>query len=361
MNGRSFATGAITGFGSVIVNGVRFDDSVAAVADDDGNVGRSTDLKLGMTLEIHGDAIADDATGSHSIARAIVFGAALLGPVSAVDAATKTLVVLGQTVHVLDTTVLDDRLVGGFAGIAVGSVLEIHGQLEATTGAYSASRAGPSLAAAGFKIRGIVGSLDSVAKTFRIGGTSISYATVANVPVDLANGSLISVRLQTAQVAGNWVATRISSSKPRADDGDAARIEGAITAFTSTTQFSVNGIAVDASHAQFDKGMVGLVLGAQVEVRGVSSNGVITATRVTVESHQEVHDRGFELHGAVTALDAVAKSFVLRGVTVSYADPAVRFDDGGAATLAVGVQLEAQGTLSADGTKLLASRIEFGK
>jgi hypothetical protein len=32
----SFSSGAITGFGSIIVNGVRFDDSQARVTDDDG-------------------------------------------------------------------------------------------------------------------------------------------------------------------------------------------------------------------------------------------------------------------------------------------------------------------------------------
>ncbi len=355
----SFAAGTITGFGSVIVEGVRFDDSSAAVSDDDGNPGSTSDLKLGMTAEIHGGAISDDANGSHSIATAIVFGAALIGPVSAVDATARTLVILGQTVHVLDTTVLDARLVGGFAGIAVGAVVEMHGQLDATTGAYTATRIGPSLAPAGYKIRGVVANLDTTAKTFTMGGTLISYATVS-APADIANGTLLSVRLQTTQVAGAWVATHIAG-KPRVDDGNVARVEGAVTAFTSTTQFSVNGLPVDATNAQFDKGTSGLVLGAHVDVRGTSSNGVIMATRVTVESQQQIHDDGFELHGTIATLDPVAKTFVLRGVTVSYADPAILFDGGSAATLAVGVQLEVRGTLSADGTQLLAARIEFGK
>ena len=357
----SFAAGPITGFGSVIVEGVRFDTTGAVVTDDDGHPGTTDDLLLGMTAEVHGSAISDDADGSHSIARAIVFGAALIGPVSAVDPSTTTLVVLGQTVHVLDTTVLDARLVGGFGAIAVGAVVEIHGQLDPTTGAYTATRIGPSVAAAGYKIRGIVAGLDTTAKTFTMGGTLISYATATGVPADLANGVLLAVRLQTTQVAGAWVATHIVSARPQVDDGNVARVRGTVTAFTSTTQFSVNGIAVDATNAQFDKGSAGIVLGAQVEVRGTSSNGVIVATRVTVESAQQVHDDGFELHGTITTIDTTAKTFVLRGVTVSYADPALRIDDGSIATLAVGVQLEVRGTLSADGTQLLAARIEFGK
>ena len=42
----SYTQGAITGFGSVFVGGVRYDDSTASVADDDGNSkSRSGDRK----------------------------------------------------------------------------------------------------------------------------------------------------------------------------------------------------------------------------------------------------------------------------------------------------------------------------
>ena len=116
----SYAAGAIGGFGSVIVNGVRFDDSKAQVSDDDGSPATSSALRLGMRVEIQGGAVSDDGTGPRATANEIRFGSELLGPVSAIDTTTKSLVVLGQTVLVLDTTVIDDRLVGGFAAIAVG-------------------------------------------------------------------------------------------------------------------------------------------------------------------------------------------------------------------------------------------------
>ena len=356
----SFASGAISGFGSIIVNGVRFDDSTASVTDDDGTASSKDSLKLGMTAEVHGGAISDDGTGPRATASQIVFGAALVGPVASLDATAETFVVLGQTVQVLDTTVLDDRLVGGFAGISVGMVVEVHAQLDPASGIYTATRVGPSGAVAGYKIRGIVANLDTTAKTFTIGGTLISYASVAAVPADLANGLLLAVRLQTTQVAGAWVATRLSGAPLQMDDDNDARIDGSITAFTSTTQFSVNGIPVDASQAVFQGGTAGVVLGAQVEVRGVSSNGVIVASRVSIETHDAVKQTGFELHGAVTALDTTAQTFVLRGVTVSYASPTIEFKEGTAAQLAVGVLLEVKGTLSADGTQVQAARIEFG-
>jgi hypothetical protein len=356
----SFAAGPISGFGSVIVNGVRFDDSNAVVSDDDGTPSTKDALKLGMTAEVHGGAISNDGTGAKASASGIVFGAALVGPVSAIDATAKTLTILGQQVIVLDTTVLDARLVGGFAAITVGTLLEVHGTTDATTGAITATRLEPTAAAAGFKIRGIVAVLDTTAKTFTIGGTLISYASVPSVPANLANGLFVRVRLQTTQVAGAWVATRLGAAKPHVDDADEADLEGSITAFTSTASFSVNGIPVDASAATFPDGTTGIVLGAQVEVEGASSNGVVIARKVSIETHEAQRAAGFELHGAITAIDTTAKTFVLRNITVSYAATTIDFRHGTAATLAVGVQLEVRGTLSADGTMLQAASISFG-
>lgn len=357
----SFAAGAISGFGSVIVNGLRFDDSSAKVSDDDGRAADSSALRLGMRVEIQGGAVSDDGAGPRATAREIRFGSELVGPVSAVDAAAKSLVVLGQTVLVVDTTVIDDRLVGGFAAITVGSLLEVHGSRDAASGAITATRIEPTAAAAGFKLRGVVANLDSAAKTFTIGAALVSYAGVSPVPANLANGLMVRVRAQAAPlVAGALVATRIDVAAPRVDDANEAEIEGSITAFTSSASFSVNGIPVDASNATFPEGTTAVVLGAQVEVHGTSSNGVVTAIRVEVEDRAQRHAEGFELHGAITAIDTGAKTFVLRGVTVGYGGPAVDFRKGTEAQLAVGVRLEVRGTLSADGTMLQAMRISFG-
>jgi hypothetical protein len=215
------------------------------------------------------------------------------------------------------------------------------------------------MALAGYKIRGVVANLDTTAKTFTMGGTLISYGGVTSVPPDLANGLLLAVRLQTTQVGGAWVATRLGAGAPKMEDADEADLKGAITAFTSTTQFSVNGIPVDATNAQFEGGSAGIVLGAQVEVKGTSSNGVVIAKKVSVETHEDARAAGFELHGAITAIDTTAQTFQVRGVTVSYASPSVVFAHGTAAQLAVGVPVVVHGTLSADGTTVQATRIAF--
>ena len=357
----SFAAGRITGFGSVIVNGTRFDDSTATVANDDDEAQTSSDLKLGMMAEVEAGEITSDTMGSHGEAKAIHSRSAIVGPVDSIATDGKSLVVLGQTVDVTATTVFDDRLARGLGSITAGDVVEVFAMLDATTGHYTATRIEPKANATLFKLRGVVGSLDTMAHTFKIGTETISYGGLAadQVPADLANGLLVRVKLQMTQVSGAWVATKLKSAVRHMDDHDEAELKGLITSFTSTTQFSVDGIAVDATNAKFPDGTTGIVLGAQVEVQGASSNGVIVATKVSIETQEQDKLAGFELHGAITTLDTTAKTFVLRGVTVSYGGTAVVYVGGMESDLAVGRKVEVKGTPSTDGTKLDATTIKF--
>ncbi len=361
----AFAAGPITGFGSIIVNGVRFDDSSASISDDDGNSRRSDELRLGMVAEVESSGITSDDRGSHGKSKSIRFCSEIVGPVVSVAADGKSLVVLGQTVQVTATTLIDDRLVGGLAGLVAGtSVVEVHGLLDVATGVYTATRIEPKPNAPFFKLRGVVSNIDKTARTFKIGsGTeTISYdGILATVPAALDNGLMVRVRLQTTLVAGKWVAVNINSGVRKLDDHDEAELEGRISAstFAVDKKFSVNGIAVDAANAAFPKGTAGIVLGARVEVKGSAVNGVVIATRVNVEDDAEHDRREFELHGAISAFDGIAKTFVLRGLTVNFGGTGVEFRKGSAANLANGKKLEVKGLRSADGMTLTATRISF--
>jgi Domain of unknown function (DUF5666) len=360
----AYAAGPITGFGSVIVRGVRFDDSSARVSDDDDITRSSGELRLGMMAEIESAGITSDDSGSHAKAKEIRFGSEIVGPVFSVAADGSSLVVLGETVKITPTTLFDDRLVGGLAALVPGtSVIEVHGMLDVATGVYTATRIEPKTTAAFFKLRGVVSGIDKVAHTFKIGnGTeTISYDSIAaSVPAGLDNGLLVRVKLQTVKAGGQWVATLVAPAVRKVEDHDEAEVEGTVTASTFATdkKFSVNGIAVDATNATFPNGTDGIVLGARVEVKGSAVSGVIIATRVSIETEQEREAEGFELHGAISAFDAAGKTFVLRGVTVSFGAN-VEFKKGTVADLANGKQVEVKGARSADGTTLIASRINF--
>ena len=352
----SYTAGAISGFGSIIVNGVRFDDSAATVVDDQGHAIGHDALQLGSQVEIEGGRI-DRATG-RATAMTIRVGSELLGSVSAVDAAAGTLVLLGQTIEVGASTAFDDSLPGGLAAVAVGAVLEVHAQLDTARGVYRASRIEAAAGATSFKLRGVVAALDTGAKTFQIGSAVVNYAQVAQVPGNLANGAWLKMRLQPAQVAGQWVATALDDGRRgRGDSASEAEVKGFITAWTSATQFSVDGLPVDASAATFRDGQAGVVLGARVEVEGAVVNGVLVATQVHLEDEgHEGHGEDYELHGTLSALDTTAKTFTLRGVQVDYGSVST-WRGLTAADLANDLKVEVKGSWSADRSRLVASRI----
>ena len=65
------------------------------------------------------------------------------------------------------------------------------------------------------------------------------------------------------------------------------------------------------------------------------------------------------MHGNISAFNGIAKTFVLRGITVSFGDAGIEFKKGTLADLANDKKIEVKGIRSTDGTTLVASRISF--
>jgi Domain of unknown function (DUF5666) len=354
---QSFTTGPISGLGSIIVGGVRFEDNSARVEDDDGGSFARSALKLGMMVEVLSSSI-DDSAG-RGVAALIRFGSEIKGPVASVDATAQTFRMLDQTVVVRPETVFDATLPGGFAAIAVGQILEVHALFDSATGQYVATRIELEDSTSNYRLRGVLSQLDTTARTFRIGDAVINYAGVpaGDLPT-LTDGMRIRVRLQTTQVNGQWVALTVRSGVRRVDDLPDARLRGYVTAFTSATQFEVNGIPVDASGARMDPPTATVALGTLVEVRGSASSGTIVATRVKVIDRLSDEWRRVELHGSVSELDTTAQTFLLRDVRVNYSR-VVEWRDGVLADLANGREVEVKGLWSDDRSVLMAAVIEF--
>ncbi len=352
--GGSSATGAITGFGSIIVGGVRFDDSAASVQDDDGVSMNSGDLKLGMVVKIKGEKKTDDGISIRAKANSVEVRSELQGPVDSKTA--DSIVVLGQTVKISASTFFEDGL--SLATLVVGAVVEVHGFVDPVNNALTATRIESKPNAKVFKLQGAIKELNTAAKTFSIGTVTISYLT-AEVPASLilANDLVVRVRLATTPLTGTRTALKIRKVEIENEDRNEAEVEGIITAFTSSSKFSVNGLPVDASNAAFEGGTAGVVLGARVEVEGSVVNGVLVAKKVEVEGGEEAAK--FELHGTISLLNTTAKTFVLRGLTVDYGS--ATFAAGVTAlTLANGLNLEVKGRRSVSNV-IVATRISLEK
>ena len=357
----AFTQGTITGFGSIIVNGVRFDDSAASVSDDAGNLSTAQALRLGMRVEVdHADV---DAGASTARAAAVRYGSLVLGPVASVDATGNSLTVLGQVVDVTPGTVFSETLSAGLPALAVGAVIEVHGLADAATGHVSATRVEAASSATRYKLRGTVAGLNTSAKTFNIGAAAISYATLAStaVPGSLADGVALRVELASVQSGGFWVASALGVKGPRGEHGNGlgGHVRGKITAFTSSSSFTLDGVVVDASGASFPDGSSGLALGVEVAVDGTLSKGVLVANKVSIESrHQGDDSHQWHLFGAITALDTGAKSFVVRGVTVTYG-AATTYVGGSLADLAVGRKVHVKGSVGSTRSQVQAAVVSF--
>ena len=354
----SYTDGVVGGFGSVIVGGVRFDDSSASLSDEDGAALAAGALKLGHTVEIEGGRV--DRVAGSALALRIRLNSEVKGPVEALDAAAGTLTVLGQPVLVTTSTLFDDTLSGGLSAVALGDVVEVYGILDPQNGRIVATRIEAEDSASAYKLRGRISSVDTAARSFAINGALVSYGGLqaAQVPAGLTNGQLVRVRLSTAPVGGLWVATALRGGRRWPDAITEAKIEGIVTAFDSSSSFSVNGLPVNASAASFPDGSEGVVLGARVEVTGAISEGVLQASTVEIEERRFPGPRVWDLRGEIGRLDTSAKTFALRGITVWYGG-SVDWRDGSEALLANGLRVRVRGPLAADRTRLEATRIDL--
>lgn len=357
-----YTAGPVAGFGSIIVNDVRFDESGARIENEDGSALARDALRLGMGVEVDSGAITVSTGGSNAVASRVRRVTALVGIVAARDAAAGTLTVFGQPVRTTAGTVFDDALPSGLGSVLVGSVVIVDGLLDAGTGVTTATRLAPGSASQDFRIRGVVSGLDTAALKFSIGTQTFRY-TSASAPDGLANGAIVRLRVQPEPDSrGYWNVLSSSEAVRVPDDDTETEVEGRVSAFTSSSRFEVDGLPVDASAARFEPSAAAVVAGARVEVEGTMQSGVLVATRVEVEDDDGGSSGGggdeIEVSGAITSVDSTNRRFVVRNTTIEV-DDATRFDDGSEADIAVGREVEVRGALNADQTAVLAERIKF--
>jgi len=315
-----------------------------------------SELRLGMRTEVTASSVTVTAGVSSATAFSIRINREIVGPVDATDVASGRLIVLGQTVSVVATTVFDSAIANGIASLQPGDVLEIYAVLDVAADRYVASRIDRLSGATTYALRGPVGSLSLAARTMTLGTLTVDWSAVA--PSDpataLAPGRYIRVALSSVPTAGIWRATALASGQVALEDREFAEIEGRISAFTSPTAFVLNGLPVDASAATLP-GTGTLALGVEVEVRGSLRGGVLLAAHVEIEQDDDGAE-AFELHGAITDVDAASMRFTVRGVTVTWSS-ATRFDRGSSADIQVGRQVEVRGRLSSDGLRIEATLV----
>ena len=324
----SFTNGTITGIGSIIVNGIRYNNDTATVLHRDDGTVANVSLQLGMVVSIEGSSVVPATTLNGTptaTASRISFGSEWQGPVGV--KAASSFEVLGHTVDVLATTIFDGD-VSLYSALTSSHYVEVYGYVDQVNGRIQASRVESSLAApVSYKLSGSITQIDAVNRTATMGLLPVAWASGVQVPSGLTSGSFVRVQIDPVSVSGVWSLTRIQLlTSPlvdlHADDADEAEIHGSITSYQSNASFSVNGIPVDASRASVT-GTLGL--GVSVEVKGSISSQQVVATQIEVQGNSVVEARKFEFHGTVSNLNTSARTFSLRGYTFTY-DSNTRYD-----------------------------------
>lgn len=290
--GIAFAIGPVTGFGSVIVNGVTYDTS-SATFDVDGVAGTQDDLELGHYVVVTGTISDDGTTGT---ANNVTFGDNVEGPVSSVDSAAGTIIVLGQTVVIDGGTSIDDSCPATLNALTGVAAVEVSGPVRAD-GTIVATRIECKAIAGEMEVTGVVSNLNAGAMTFQINALVVDYsaAMVDNFPTAgvINEGDPVEAKGNGLGGAGELLATRVEykGGDFANDEGNHAEIEGFITRFASTSDFDVSGIPVTTNGSTvYEGGAAGdLGLNLKVEVEGeFNSAGMLLANRVEIKQATNV-------------------------------------------------------------------------
>jgi hypothetical protein len=352
----SSTSGTITGFGSVIVEGVKYEDSGATVKVESDATSPTTStltaLRLGQQVEVK--------TSTNGVATSINVVSEVLGRITSL--ATDGFVVAGQTVKVSTDpsapTVFEG--VSGLSGLATQDLVEVHGARNAAndivaTRVERKDASGQAIV----RVQGSIAGLDAAARTFSLAGLQVNYASALRVlpsGVTLANGQRVAVWSDTAATSTTLTAKSVVVKTHAPQQNDVLRIAGLVRELNySAKTFKLDTFDVDASNAVFQRGTINdLANGRRASVKGTFSNGKLVASEVRYRFNQG--DALVQLTGAITDFVS-ASSFKVRGVPVDASASAIVFTNGDVNSLANGVAVEIKGQ-SVDNA-VLPTSIEF--
>lgn len=308
----TLAQGVVTGFGSVIVNGVHYDVEDAAITvDGDSNV--ESDLGVGQIVRITA-TMGENGRGK---ATKLEGESQLRGPIDSIDLTAGVIVALGQSILLTTDTFYQDGVTA--ETLKVGDVIKVSAYTNAD-GALVATRievktgTGTDVA----QLAGEIADLNTTALTFTINGKTVDYSK-ATVSGDIVLANDLLVRVRGSVVNDVFVATALQASPlnikhdDQLGEHDGLAVGGLITDLVANTSFKINDATVILSaETQYEGGTAAdLVAGLLVKVQGtLDTNNNLVATKIRLILHPQVNENGL-----VETVDLAANTFSVNGVT----------------------------------------------
>jgi hypothetical protein len=302
--------GIISGFGSIVVNGVHYSTDSTTISTDDNQQADEQELAVGMMVQLEGSINADGKTGT---AKSVKYSAQLEGPVSFIDLANKTLTILGQIVAVDDLTVYERVSLNT---INVGDVLEVSGYIKAEGQFYASRIERETKQKSPLKIYGIVSELNTTDQTFRCGNLVVSYSSARFedfTQAQLANGQLVKVKAGSYDATTNkLVASEIDLEKSSSATTDKVWLEGVISNYQPDTSLMLNGQTfLLSADTKFEYGQRSqLANGVTLKLQAIPVTNGWKAEKISFSQQAKL-----KLSGNVSALDLNNNSFTIGSTT----------------------------------------------
>jgi len=291
--------------GSVIVNGVRYEDTTANIVIDD-TPKTAAHLHDGMVVQVSGTVSDDGVNGKAERVEAQIEVRGRVDLKETVNG-TQRFRVLGQMVIVDDQTIYSN-LPGGFAAIVgdptTGTIVEVHGQrdadsniratrVEGSVDPVPADNTGMTNGTID-EIRGVVtgGAAGNNPTSFNIGSQAIAVinaATITPANATYQNGSIVEVHCtRPCLVGGVFQADLVEvesaeDSAFQSSQNQRREAEGLVSGYTpGATAFFVDGIPVTISGSTRYVGGISTDLkdNIKVEAEGVWTGTAIAASKI---------------------------------------------------------------------------------
>lgn len=302
-NTATVVSGPITGFGSVFVSGYEYGTGTTAMTID-GSSGSQNDLKKGMVVLVNGTVTHNYGTSEplQRTANTLLYEDTVEGIVQSVAPDGSSLVVLGQTVAVTTTTIIDATIPGqnilnlvpgrdlvevsGFVtgdGVIVGTLIDLK------TGAFD------------YEVKGFIKNHDAARKTFELGSLTVDYRNadlhdMPNQSSNAWNGLLVDVRGSQVLSGGQgsydvrMTATGVKLEGLGSEDSAGAEVEGFVTQVLGQGDFFLGNVHVlTNAGTTFEGGtLTDILFGAHLEAHGPLVGGIVNATKVEFKGETEL-------------------------------------------------------------------------
>lgn len=340
-SGSASASGTVTDFGSVFVNGKKF-EAENVEARRDGVTERCTinpvttcGFKRGMVVTVNGSF-----NGSQHTASSVQQKDAVEGLVQSVAGDGLSLVVMGQTVFIDNTTLIDDNIPGRNIGnlVAGRDNVEVNGHIR-PNGIIQATFIEKKLVGVTPEVRGFVNNHASGSATFRIGTLTVNYsgADISDMPAPNGNnwdGRFVEVKGSNfVSATTTLIATKVEPENQGLGNAiDEFEVEGFVTQAgtpnDSVIDFTIGTTPVrTTSSTEFRGGTVDeIVVGAKMSAEGRFDGSTLIAKHV--KFHESVR-----LEGDATITGSTLSLTGLSGVTITVNSQTELKDGGNTITL----------------------------